>query len=110
MAANVHEVSSRIEFEQLTQSGVALVDFYATWCGPCRMQIPVLEKVAAQVGDEAKVLKVNVDQLPELAQAFRVSGIPHMVVLSDGQIAENLVGLQDQRTLVNAIQTAAAVA
>lgn len=105
MADNFHEISSREDFEQKTKSGVALVDFYAAWCRPCQMQTPILHQVADE-NPEASVLKVNTDQLPELAQAFRVSSIPHLVLLKDGQPVDQYVGLQQADVLSSAIANA----
>jgi thioredoxin 1 len=105
MADNFHEISSREDFEKKTQSGVALVDFYAAWCRPCQMQTPILHLVA-DANPEASILKVNTDQLPELAQAFRVSSIPHLVLLKDGQPIDQYVGLQEAEFLSSAIENA----
>lgn len=105
MADNFHEVTSREDFEQKTKSGVALVDFYATWCRPCQMQTPILHEVA-DANPDAVILKVDTDKLPELAQAFRVSSIPHLVLLRDGQQVEQFVGLQQAKVLSASIQDA----
>jgi thioredoxin 1 len=87
------------DFDAAVARGVTLVDFWAPWCGPCRMQTPVLEQLAADFQGRATVAKVNVDDNPHLAGRFRVSGIPLLVVIKDGAEATRLVGLQSYDTL-----------
>lgn len=93
-------------FDEATKSGIALVDFWATWCGPCKMLGPVLEKVAAEVGDAAVVAKVNVEEANELAAKFGVRSIPAIFILKNGEVVSSFVGLQDKTTLINAINAA----
>jgi len=69
-----------------------IVDFWAPWCGPCRAIGPILEELAGEYRGRVKVTKVNVDEHPTLAQAFRVRGIPTLVALIDGEVAEEIVG------------------
>ncbi|MFP4354162.1 MAG: thioredoxin [Phycisphaerae bacterium] len=97
---------SELDFDRRTAQGVTLVDFWAPWCGPCRMQAPALEAVAEAWAGRASVAKVNVDANPALAGRFRVSGIPLLVVLKDGQEVQRLVGLQSAQTLSDVIQQA----
>ena len=99
MAEGVIELSGS-NYEDATKSGVVLVDFWAPWCGPCKMQTPILEKVAAEVGDTATIAKVNVDEAPELAAKFGVRSIPTLIVLKDGELKKTLVGLQQAKDLV----------
>jgi thioredoxin 1 len=91
-------------FDEATQKGVALIDFWAEWCGPCRMLGPVIEEVAEEVGDEAVVAKVNVDESQELAARFGVRSIPAIFVLKDGEVVENFVGVREKDVLVNSIR------
>lgn len=81
-----------------------LIDFWAPWCGPCRIQGPILDQVAAHMGDRAVVAKVNVDEEPELAAAFGVQSIPTLVVLRGERLAQRLVGVQQATTLVRALE------
>jgi thioredoxin 1 len=69
-----------------------LVDFYASWCGPCRMLAPVLESLANQMAGEIKFAKVNVDESPALAAQFNITGVPALVLFKDGQPADGVVG------------------
>lgn len=93
-------------FESEIGSGIALVDFWATWCGPCRMLGPIIEEVAKEVGDEAVVAKVNVDEAQQLAAKYNVRSIPAIFVLKGGEVVNQFVGVQDKQTLVNAIKSA----
>lgn len=86
-------------FEEITREGLALVDFWATWCGPCRMQAPVVDQLDTELGASVKVCKVDVDTEPALARKFRVMSIPTLIALKDGQIKETRVGYQDLQSL-----------
>ena len=85
--------------------GVVLVDLYATWCGPCKMQGKVLEEMAAE-NPELKIGKVNVDDEAELAVRYQVSAIPALLIFKDGRLMRNFVGLQSKQTLLDAISNA----
>ena len=91
-------------YEEATAAGVVLVDFWAPWCGPCKMQTPILEKVAAEIGEKAVIAKVNVDENPELAAKYGIRSIPTLILLKDGENKQQFVGLQQQAALVSAIQ------
>ena len=86
-------------FDAVTGEGLTLVDFWATWCGPCRMQAPVLEQLDAECGGTVKVCKVDVDAEPALARRFRVMSIPMLIAFRDGQVKETRVGYQDLEAL-----------
>ena len=106
MAEGVIELNGN-GYDDATKSGVVLVDFWAPWCGPCKMQTPILEKVAAEVGDKAVIAKVNVDENPELAAKYGIRSIPTLVLLKDGENKQQFVGLQQQAALVAAINAEA---
>ncbi|MDD7515877.1 thioredoxin [Ruminococcus flavefaciens] len=77
-----------------------LLDFWATWCGPCMMLSPVIEEIADELDGKVKVGKVNVDEQPELAAAFRVESIPLLVVVKDGAIVKQAVGVRPKEDII----------
>lgn len=81
------------EFNSITETGKTLVDFWASWCGPCRMQAPIVEKLAETT--DVKVIKVDVDVDDELSIDFQVSSIPTLVLFENGVVIEKFVGLTD---------------
>lgn len=93
-------------FEAAVAGRVALVDFWAPWCGPCRMMGPVLHELADEVDGDVAIAKVNVDDSPHLAARFRVQAIPLIVILRDGREVSRLVGLQSKDVLRQAIALA----
>ena len=86
------------EFEELSTKGLVLVDFYADWCGPCKMISPVLEEMSNEMTD-VTFLKVNVDLESELAQRFSVMSIPTLIVFKDGELKEKVLGFQPKPAL-----------
>ena len=83
--------------------GLVVVDFYADWCGPCRQLIPVLEQIARKHGDKAVFYRVNVDRNRELAQAYRVKGIPHVMFIRRSEALYSIIGLQHPDAYLRAI-------
>ncbi len=92
------------EQEVINSDTPVLLDFWATWCGPCRMVGPTVEQVAEETVNTAKVGKINVDEEPELAQAFHVMSIPTLVVMKDGKVAKSTVGVQSKQALLSMLQ------
>lgn len=82
-----------------------LIDFWATWCGPCRMQSPVIEELADELKDSAVVAKVNVDENPELAAQFSVMSIPTLVIMKNGEIVGRRTGITPKKTLQSMLNT-----
>lgn len=95
------------EFSQVIEKGISLVDFWAPWCYPCRMQGPILEKVAGQIGEKARIYKMNVDENQMTPGKFQVSAIPTLILFKDGQAIKHFVGVQDEKTLVQSIEAVA---
>jgi thioredoxin len=92
-------------FEQEIQGQTpVLVDFWAEWCGPCRMVAPVLEQVAAEQAGKLKIVKLNVDENPATPQKFGITGIPTMILFKDGQMVERLVGFMPKPQLLKKLQ------
>lgn len=86
-------------FNEAIRSGTTLVDFWATWCGPCRMQAPILDAFEKEMGSVVKVGKVDVDEQPDLAQRYNISGIPTIIVFKDGMEVGRAVGVTDLNAL-----------
>ena len=93
-------------YEDTIKSGVVLVDFWAPWCGPCVMMTPILEKVVVAVGGKAVISKVNVDEAPDLAARYGIRSIPTLILLKDGEVVQQYVGIQQEAALVSAIEAA----
>lgn len=88
--------------EVINSDKPVLIDFWAPWCGPCRVIGPIVEQVAEE-NDAVKVGKVNVDEQPELAQAFGVMSIPTLVVMKNGEVTNRVVGVQTKRAILSMI-------
>ena len=105
MAGLVKDLTSA-EFKGAIAKGVVLVDFWAPWCGPCRMQGPILETVAGKIGAKAAIVKVNVDNAQDVAAGYGIRSIPTLILLKDGQVLKQFVGVQREDVLVAAIDEA----
>jgi thioredoxin 1 len=90
---------ANFESEVLKSETPVLVDFFADWCGPCRMQGPIVEELASEMAGKAKVAKLNVDTAPETAQKYGVMSIPTIIVFAGGEVKKTLVGLQTKEAL-----------
>jgi thioredoxin 1 len=106
MSELVKVIDTEAAFAEATQSGIVLVDFFATWCGPCRMQSPILDQVASAVAGKAAIIKVDTDKIPTLAQKYDVSSIPTLVLLKNGQVVSKMIGLQQASVLQESIEKA----
>jgi thioredoxin 1 len=95
--------ASSFENEVLKSSKTVIVDFWAEWCGPCKMLAPLLDEIATEQGDKVKIVKVNVDQEQSLAQKYNISSIPTLLFFKGGQVKEQVVGLQSKKFLVDKI-------
>ncbi|MFL8937591.1 MULTISPECIES: thioredoxin [Rossellomorea] len=86
-------------FVNETNSGLVLADFWAPWCGPCKMIAPVLEELDSEMGDKVKIVKVDVDENQETAGKYGVMSIPTLVVLKDGEVVDKVIGFQPKEAL-----------
>ena len=100
------KILGKDNFNDTIANGVTLVDFWAELCGPCRMQLPILEEVSEEIGEKATVGKINVDHELELAQRFGVQSIPTLILFKDGEIVDKMVGVQAKETLFDKINNA----
>ncbi|WP_394233159.1 thioredoxin [Niallia oryzisoli] len=91
-------------FATETGSGLVLVDFWAPWCGPCKMIAPVLEDLDSEIGDKVKIVKLDVDENQETAAKFGVMSIPTLIVLKDGEVVDKVVGFQPKEALAERLQ------
>lgn len=82
-----------------------LVDFYATWCGPCQMMAPILEEVGANLRDRLQVVKIDTDKYPNLASKYQIEALPTLVLFKDGQPAERIEGVQQAQELIQRLST-----
>lgn len=90
-------------FEESVKEGVSIVDFWAIWCGPCRIMTPVVEDVAKEM-PEVKVYKLNVDDFPELTAKFNIMSIPTILIFKDGKEVDQTVGVVSKNVLANKIK------
>ncbi|MCA1064419.1 thioredoxin (plasmid) [Rossellomorea sp. AcN35-11] len=93
-----------VTLEQELKEGLVLLDFWAPWCGPCKMITPVLEELDKEMGDKVKILKINVDENKDSVQKYDVMSIPTMVLFKDGEKVDHLIGFQPKELLVSMIE------
>lgn len=94
------EVVTDKTFEEETKDGLVLIDFWATWCGPCRMQAPILEQLSEELDeDELKIVKLDVDENPATAQKFGIMSIPTLLFKKDGQVVKQVAGVHTKDQL-----------
>jgi thioredoxin 1 len=98
--SNALEVTDKTFEQEVKQAQMpVLVDFWAPWCGPCKALGPVIDELASEYAGKVKIVKVNTDENQEVAQQFRISGIPSLLVFKNGEMVEQMVGLQKKSAL-----------
>lgn len=93
------------EFDEVKTKSVAIIDFSANWCGPCKMLAPVLEAVSEELGDKVSFYNVDVDENPDLAMQFRIANIPALIMLKDGEKVAMQVGFQPKEGIMEFINS-----
>ena len=102
---SVITITSKNFEEEVTKSNVpVLLDFWASWCGPCKMVSPIVDEVAAEVAGRAKVGKINVDEEQELAQAFSIMSIPTLIVINNGKLVKQAVGVRSKSEILEMLK------
>lgn len=98
------KIIDKTEFDQIKNDGVLLVDFFANWCGPCKMVAPILEELSKEYDGKVNMVKIDVDQEPSLSGSFGVMSIPTIIIFKNGEIAKQITGFQPKPQLQQAIE------
>ena len=98
-------IKSKEEFVELSKEGILVVDFYADWCGPCRMLAPLMEELASEYENKAKFAKLNVDNVEEVPAQFRIMSIPCVVFLKDGKEVNRIVGYRPKKDFESVLES-----
>jgi len=95
-----HVTTDSFQSDVLSSAKPVLVDFWAEWCGPCRMVSPILDEISNEHGDKLTIVKVNVDEEPQLAQQYGITSIPALHVFKDGQVVKQIIGAKPKVSLL----------
>lgn len=99
------QILNNTTFDKAIKEGVVVVDFFANWCGPCRMMAPILEDLQGELGDNVKIYKVDVDESEALARKFGIMSIPTIMIFEDGQQREKHIGLWQHDDALDTIKS-----
>jgi thioredoxin 1 len=110
MKSTIEINEANFEMEVMKSNQPVLVDFWAEWCGPCKMLSPVLEEIAAEQAERVKVVKVNVDNNPQLAARFGIQSIPTLLYFADGKVIHQTVGVVGKKAILDKLERLATVA
>ena len=100
------KITNTAEFDAIKDNGVVLVDFYADWCGPCKMISPILEELAKEYEGKVTIVKVNVDENGDIAGRYGVMSIPNLVLFKNGDVVKQVVGFQPKNQLQSLLNSA----
>lgn len=96
-------IDSEEQFDQIIKEGVSLVDFYANWCGPCKMLAPFIEEIAEEYENKINVCKVDVDNVESLAYRYNVRSIPTLLFFKNGKLSDTVVGFQSKNDIISRV-------
>lgn len=92
-------------FDEVVATGIVLVDFWAPWCAPCRKQNPIISQISTELGPEAKICKINVDDYRKAALRMKIKNIPNIIIFKNGTAVRQLIGAKPKHTIVHALKT-----
>ena len=95
--------TDNFEEEVLKSDKKVIIDFYADWCGPCKMMSPIIDAIAEELGEKVKVGKVNTDENMELAEKYGIMSIPTIMIFENGEIRNHFVGVTDKKTIIDSV-------
>ena len=104
MAENIVHLTDE-NFQENIANGVTLVDFYATWCGPCRMIAPIVEQLSGMVQGKARIAKLDIDQAQQATNTLQITSVPTVILFKDGKEVKRVVGVKDLDFFLNLIQS-----
>ncbi len=100
---SLHITDSEFKNEVLDSKTLVLVDFWAEWCGPCRMISPIIDEISSELNGKIKVVKLNVDENPETSMNYSIRSIPTLMLFKDGKVVEQIIGAQPKKSLLDKI-------
>ncbi|MDB8793050.1 thioredoxin [Romboutsia sp. 1001216sp1] len=99
------KIINSTNFEQEVNDGVVVVDFFATWCGPCKMLAPIFEQLSVEMKDDAKFVKVDIDKSLEIARKYMISSVPTMMIFKDGKPVDTMVGFMPKESIKSKVES-----
>ena len=103
MSQKFNNENFEIEVIEISKEKPVLVDFFASWCGPCKMQAPIIDEVAEELGEKASIGKLDTEESPEISQKYQVMSIPTIILFKDGEVKETMVGMRSKEDIIEVI-------